>query len=114
MKISLSCGGQKEIKCCQKGWIHHFRCKTLSFLAGFNVSLMLTWAAFQFWKAEISDLFNKQFRNEDFLNGIEEGTVQVLTAPLCEVWQITLLKSSTEMQGNHPREASSLPRKSTE
>lgn len=36
--------------------------------------------SFQFWKAEVSDLFDKQFKNEDFLDGIEEGTVQAHTA----------------------------------
>lgn len=69
---------------------------------------------FQFWKAEVSDLFDKQLKNENFLDGIEAGPVQVHTPPLCEVWQIALLKSSTEMQGNHPREAASLPRGSTD
>lgn len=69
---------------------------------------------FQFWKAEVSDLFDKQLKNENFLDGIEADPVQVHTPPLCEVWQIALLKSSTEMQGNHPREATSLPRGSTD
>lgn len=70
--------------------------------------------AFQFLKAEVSDLFDKQCRNEDFLDGIEESSVQIHTAPLWEVWQITILKSSSEVQGNHPREAASLPRESTD
>lgn len=70
--------------------------------------------AFQFWKAEDLISIDKQFKNEDFLDGIEEGTVQAHTAPLCDVWQITPLKPCAEMQGNHLRGAASLPRGSTD
>lgn len=51
--------------------------------------------AFQFYKAQVSVLSDKELRNQGFLGGMDRGI-----APVCEVGQITLLKTSVQMQGN--------------